>query len=200
MLNTTAHTMPASSRNGAPKRNCARTRPTAAFKPTISCVKRWIGSKKPSRFGLQVTTMRSCAGTRARASSRETTSSHAPRKSGSNSRSNSCSRFALRSVYDMPATTDDFAQFEHEGWQRVASKYDSTWSSLTRQFIRHLLDAAQIAPGMQILDVCCGPGYVSAAVRERGAMPTGIDFSSEMAAIAGRLFPGITFREGDAQK
>ena len=100
----------------------------------------------------------------------------------------------------MPATTDDFAQFEHDGWQQVAGKYDSTWSSLTRQFIPHLLDAAQIAPGMQILDICCGPGYVSAAVRERGAIPTGIDFSTEMVAIAGRLFPGIKFAEGDAQR
>src|ERR1043166_6964921 len=100
----------------------------------------------------------------------------------------------------MADVQDAFAQFEHEGWQQVASKYDSTWSALTRQFIPHLLEATQIAPGMQILDVCCGPGYVSAAVRERGAIPTGIDFSSEMVAIAGRLFPGITFRDGDAQK
>jgi ubiquinone/menaquinone biosynthesis C-methylase UbiE len=100
----------------------------------------------------------------------------------------------------MPDTGDEFARFEHQGWQRVAGKYDSTWSALTRQFIPHLLDAAQIAPGMRILDVACGPGYVSAAVRERGAIPTGIDFSSEMVAIASRLFPGIEFGGGDAHK
>jgi ubiquinone/menaquinone biosynthesis C-methylase UbiE len=100
----------------------------------------------------------------------------------------------------MADVQDAFAQFEHEGWQQVAGKYDSTWSALTRQFIPHLLEATQIAPGMQILDVCCGPGYVSAAVRERGAIPTGIDFSTKMIAIATRLFPGVDFGEGDAQK
>ncbi len=93
----------------------------------------------------------------------------------------------------------EFAQFEHEGWQRVAEKYDSVWSSLTRQFIPHLLDAAQVGPGMPILDVACGPGYVSAAARQLGAIPTGIDFSKKMVAIATRAFPGIDFTEGDAQ-
>src|SRR5207247_423029 len=96
----------------------------------------------------------------------------------------------------MDQTRDDFARFEQDGWQQVAAKYDSTWSSLIRQFIPHLLEAVQLGPGMQILDVCCGPGYVSAAARERGALPTGIDFSSEMVAIASRLFPGIKFGEG----
>src|SRR5438045_7244840 len=99
----------------------------------------------------------------------------------------------------MADTRDEFSSFEHESWQQVAGKYDSTWSSLTRQFIPHLLDAVQIAPGMRILDVACGPGYVSAAARQRGAIPTGIDFSSEMVAIATRLSPGVEFGEGDAQ-
>ena len=95
---------------------------------------------------------------------------------------------------------DAFTQFEHEGWERVADKYDSVWSSSTRQFIAPLLDAAGVATGMAMLDVGCGPGYVSAAAAERGAFPIGIDFSGEMVAIARRMFPGIEFREGDAQR
>ena len=95
---------------------------------------------------------------------------------------------------------DAFTQFEHEGWERVADKYDSTWSSSTRQFIAPLLDAAGVATGMSILDAGCGPGYVSAAAAERGAVPIGIDFSGEMVAIARRMFPQIEFREGDAQR
>ena len=51
-----------------------------------------------------------------------------------------------------------------------------------------------------MLDVGCGPGYVSAAAAERGAIPIGIDFSREMIAIARRMFPQIEFREGDAQQ
>jgi ubiquinone/menaquinone biosynthesis C-methylase UbiE len=94
---------------------------------------------------------------------------------------------------------DAFTQFEHEGWERVADKYDAVWSSSTRQFIGPLLDAAEVSEGMAVLDVGCGPGYVSAAVRERGANPLGLDFSSEMVSIATRMFPSIQFLEGDAQ-
>ena len=94
---------------------------------------------------------------------------------------------------------DAFTKFEHEGWQRVADKYDSTWSSSTRQFIPPLLDAAAVSGKMSILDVGCGPGYVSAAAAERGATPIGLDFSEEMIAIAKEKFPQIEFRQGDAQ-
>jgi ubiquinone/menaquinone biosynthesis C-methylase UbiE len=92
-----------------------------------------------------------------------------------------------------------FTEFEHEGWERVADKYDSVWSSSTRQFIAPLLDAAEVSTRISILDVGCGPGYVSAAMVQRGAIPTGLDFSKEMIAIAKKMFPQIKFQEGDAQ-
>ena len=94
---------------------------------------------------------------------------------------------------------ETFAKFEHEGWQRVASKYDSVWASSTRQFISPLLDAAEVTGRMSVLDVGCGPGYVAAAAAERGATSRGLDFSREMVAIAQQRFPDIEFREGDAQ-
>jgi len=92
---------------------------------------------------------------------------------------------------------DAFTKFEHAGWQRVANKYDSTWSGSTRQFISLLLDAAEVSG--KILDVGCGPGYVSAAAAKRGATPIGLDFSAEMIAIAKGMWPGLEFCEGDAQ-
>ena len=95
---------------------------------------------------------------------------------------------------------DDFTTFEHVGWERVADKYDSVWSSLTRQFIPYLISAAEVSPGMSVLDVACGPGYVSAAVKRLGAVPTGIDFSEKMIAIAKTTFPDISFLQGDAQE
>jgi SAM-dependent methyltransferase len=95
--------------------------------------------------------------------------------------------------------SDAFTKFEHEGWERVADKYDSTWSTSTRQFIGPLLDSAKVSEKMTVLDMGCGPGYVSAAAAERGAKPIGLDFSQEMIAIAKRTFPNIEFREGDAQ-
>ena len=94
---------------------------------------------------------------------------------------------------------EPFAKFEHEGWQRVADKYDSVWARSTRQFIPPLLDAAEVTLNMSILDVGCGPGYVAAAAAERGATPRGLDFSGEMVAIAQKMFPRIEFCEGDAQ-
>src|ERR1700731_3482883 len=94
---------------------------------------------------------------------------------------------------------DSFTEFEHRGWERVANKYDSVWSTSTRQFIPPLLDAAQVFAGLSILDVGCGPGYGSAAAAECGAKPIGLDFSEEMIGIAKKMFPNIEFREGDAQ-
>jgi ubiquinone/menaquinone biosynthesis C-methylase UbiE len=94
---------------------------------------------------------------------------------------------------------DAFMQFEHEGWQRVADKYDSVWSPLTRQFIPYLLTHAQVAAGMSVLDLACGPGYVSAAAKHLGAVPTGMDFSQKMIGLAKRMLPEIRFMQGDAQ-
>lgn len=88
---------------------------------------------------------------------------------------------------------DAFTQFEHEGWERVAGEYDSVWSSSTRQFIAPLLNAAEVREGMEVLDVGCGPGYVSAAASKRGATARGVDFSQEMVGIARRMFPRIEF-------
>jgi ubiquinone/menaquinone biosynthesis C-methylase UbiE len=99
----------------------------------------------------------------------------------------------------MTKLEDEFSRFEHDGWERVADKYDSVWSSLTRQFIPYLIETAQVSPGMSVLDVACGPGYVSGAIRRLGAIPMGIDFSEKMVAIATKMFPGIRFAQGDAQ-
>src|SRR5436190_20753711 len=100
----------------------------------------------------------------------------------------------------MKGGQDAFTTFEHAGWQRVADKYDSVWSSLTRQFIPHLISAARVSRGMLVLDVACGPGYVSAAAKQSGAVPTGVDFSEKMLAIAKQMFPKIRFKRGDAHK
>jgi SAM-dependent methyltransferase len=99
----------------------------------------------------------------------------------------------------MNFTRDEFTRFEHEGWERVADKYDSVWSSLTRQFIPHLIADVEIAAGMSVLDVACGPGYVSNVVKKLGALQTGIDFSAKMVAIAKEMFPDISLIRGDAQ-
>lgn len=91
-----------------------------------------------------------------------------------------------------------FSQFEHEGWERAAGKYEAAWSGLTRLFIAPLLESAQVAPDSRLLDVACGPGYVAEFARTLGAQSTGVDFSREMVRLARSRNPDIAFHIGDA--
>ena len=40
-----------------------------------------------------------------------------------------------------------------------------------------MLDAARVTHGIQMLDICCGPGVLTAGALERGAEVIGLDFS-----------------------
>ena len=95
---------------------------------------------------------------------------------------------------------DDFSKLEYEGWTQVAGLYDQSWSNLTRQFIDPLMETADVSTGSKVLDIACGPGYVSQSLDEKGAVVTGIDFSPAMITLAKKLYPQIDFREGDAQQ
>jgi SAM-dependent methyltransferase len=92
-----------------------------------------------------------------------------------------------------------FRSLEHHGWQELADSYGQYFGTLVSQAIGPLLDAASVAAGRRVLDLCCGPGFVSAAVRDRGAIPTGVDFSSHMVGLSRRQWPTLDFREGDAE-
>ena len=89
--------------------------------------------------------------------------------------------------------------FEHAGWQRAAAHYAATFAQATCGFIDDLLNAACIGAGMRVLDLACGPGFVSAAIAERGAQPVGLDFSSAMVGLARAGHPAVRFEEGDAE-
>ncbi len=92
-----------------------------------------------------------------------------------------------------------FHAFERRGWQRVVSVYDQSFRDLTSQTIDPLLDAAGVRSGARVLDVATGPGYVAGGAVERGAQVVGLDFSEAMLAEAGRRYPDVELREGDAQ-
>jgi len=94
---------------------------------------------------------------------------------------------------------DAFARFEREGWERVAPRYEELWTSLSAQLAGPLLAAADVRRGQRVLDLCCGPGVVTAAAHRIGATVTGLDFAPAMVERARALHPGIEFREGDAQ-
>jgi ubiquinone/menaquinone biosynthesis C-methylase UbiE len=90
--------------------------------------------------------------------------------------------------------------FEHAGWQRAAPNYLATFAHATSGFVEAVLDAAQVAAGMRVLDLACGPGLVAAAAAKRGALAIGFDFSTAMLALARAAYPEIRFEEGDAEE
>jgi SAM-dependent methyltransferase len=92
-----------------------------------------------------------------------------------------------------------FHDFELAGWQRAAEYYPGTFGTLTAQTVGPLLKSVGIRPGMRVLDVATGPGYVAGAAAASGATVVGLDFSPSMVAEARRRFPHLEFQEGDAE-
>ena len=99
----------------------------------------------------------------------------------------------------MSRETDAFTTFEHDGWEQVCAGYEAHFGRLTRQSAGALLDAAGVGGGLRVLDVCCGPGIVTAAAAARGADALGLDFSTATVELARKLVPQASFRQGDAQ-
>ena len=65
-----------------------------------------------------------------------------------------------------------FHDFERSGWQRAAAHYADAFGSITSQAIPALVDAVGAAPGVHLLDVATGPGYLAAeAVAEAAGSP-----------------------------
>jgi ubiquinone/menaquinone biosynthesis C-methylase UbiE len=92
-----------------------------------------------------------------------------------------------------------FADFEHHAWETVSRGYEEHFARLTTQSVNAILDAAEVSSSKQVLDVCCGPGMITAAAIARGAEAKGIDFSAVAVEIATSNVPGAEIHEGDAQ-
>ena len=95
---------------------------------------------------------------------------------------------------------DVFKNFERREHDRVAGGYHDFFEPVTGGAITALLDDAGVRPGCRALDVATGPGAVAAAAAARGASRVvGADLSPRMVALAARLYPGVEFREADAE-
>jgi SAM-dependent methyltransferase len=92
---------------------------------------------------------------------------------------------------------DAFAEFERAGWERAAPRYEKYWTD-TVLFVKPLLDAAGVHAGSRLVDVACGPGFVSEAAAARGAHPVGVDIATAMVERARMRCPDLTFVVGDA--
>jgi SAM-dependent methyltransferase len=97
------------------------------------------------------------------------------------------------------ADASAFHAFERAGWESIPRAYQDAFGTLTTQVIGPLLDAARVGPGVRVLDVATGPGYVAGAAAQRGARVVGVDFSAAMLTEARRHHPAIDFEAGDAE-
>lgn len=95
------------------------------------------------------------------------------------------------------ATT--FKEHELEGWTAKAGAYGDYFGTATAHIAMPLLDAACVGPGMRLLDVACGPGYVAGAGAARGADALGVDFAPTMVEQARKRYPAVRFETGDAE-
>ena len=92
-----------------------------------------------------------------------------------------------------------FKKFEREGYSRVAQGYDRATAMVTSQVNDAVLDAVGAGPGVPLLEVACGPGWLSAAAVKRGAIVTALDFAENMVAIARLRCPEADIHNADAE-
>jgi len=97
------------------------------------------------------------------------------------------------------ADAESFREVERTGWSAKANDYDGLLGQVTSGATAPLLDAAAVQPGVRVIDVACGPGYVAAGAAARGARAVGVDFAVDMVSQARRRFPHVDFHEGDAE-
>ncbi len=93
---------------------------------------------------------------------------------------------------------EKFRTQELEGWDERAESYEGLTARATTQAIPALLASIRTRVGINVLDICTGPGFAAGAADAIGATAEGIDFAPSMIATAKERFPRINFRVGDA--
>ncbi|WP_369173280.1 class I SAM-dependent methyltransferase [Streptomyces sp. R28] len=79
-------------------------------------------------------------------------------------------------------------------WAGRATAYAGSFARLCGHPVPRLLDAAEVRPGLRILDVGTGPGTVAAAACARGARVTAVDAEPTMVQLAMRAAPEADVR------
>lgn len=94
---------------------------------------------------------------------------------------------------------NSFREAELAGWSTRPASYDQHLAPVTNQVIAPILEALRPLAGKKVLDVCCGPGHLAAAVAAEGATAQGVDFATSMVAKARENYPHVEFCQGDAE-
>lgn len=93
-----------------------------------------------------------------------------------------------------------FQALEQAGWIAKAGAYDELFATITDQAIAPILDSFGPIADRRLLDVACGTGHIAGVAAGRGAKSEGIDFASTMVEKAKSRYPGVPFKEGDAEQ
>ena len=96
--------------------------------------------------------------------------------------------------------TCSWHDFERAGWEACADPYHRFFAPIGQAVAPRLLDLARVGAGAEVLDLCCGPGYVAQAAASCSARPHGLDISAGMVELASRLVPSGEFVVGDAEE
>ena len=95
---------------------------------------------------------------------------------------------------------DAVSKYELDTWSRCADSYSETFAGITRETVPLLVEAAEIGPGSEALEIGAGPGHVADLLAKAGASVTGVDFSSDMVEVARRSYPELSFQQADAEQ
>ena len=94
---------------------------------------------------------------------------------------------------------DRLRAFERQRHDKLAPTYKDFFSPVTALAISPLLNAAQVRPGLTLLDVATGPGSLALEATKLGMICTGVDLSPGMIQLAEKSNPGIAFRVADVE-
>ncbi|MCW5737736.1 MAG: methyltransferase domain-containing protein, partial [Enhydrobacter sp.] len=92
-----------------------------------------------------------------------------------------------------------FRDSELEGWSARSETYDHFLTPITNQVVASMIGALGVVSSKLVLDVCCGPGHLAGSLAQSGADVVGLDFAMPMVERARDNYPGLDFRQGDAE-
>lgn len=95
---------------------------------------------------------------------------------------------------------DAVTHVERETWNRSAASYVDNAARLTTHAVDLLLELARFTRESRALEVGCGPGHITKMIADTGAKVTGVDLAPRMVAVASELYPGIEFKEANAEQ
>ncbi len=95
----------------------------------------------------------------------------------------------------------DFRSLERGAWTdpAVAGAYAETWGPAVQKAGVAVARSTDVASGLSVLDVACGPGTVTSACREVGARVVAIDLSGAMLRLLVARFPDVPVGRASAE-